>query len=64
MIFINNINKKVGLIKYLHIMLLDNLKNKTNQIIIMFFFNLSNKLRKLFGKDFFVKIYIYKVTSK
>lgn len=59
MIFVNNINEEIALIEYLCTKFLDNLKDKIDQMIQYFHFNLSNKLRKLFVKDFFSDKYIY-----
>lgn len=44
MIFVNNINKKRAIVKYLYIRFLNNL---------YFHLNVSNKSRKLFMKNFF-----------
>lgn len=50
MIFVDSINEKMALIKYLCSKLLDNLKDKVKEKIYL---NLSNKSKKLFAKDFF-----------
>ena len=52
MIFVDNINEGMALIKYLRTKLPKNLKDKADQVIRCFHSNLSNKSRKLFAKDF------------
>lgn len=52
-IFVANISRNIILTKYLYTKLLDNLKDKSNQIIQYYYSNLLNELKKLFTKDFF-----------
>lgn len=52
MIFVDNINEKMVLMEYLCTKLLDNLKDKVDQIKRCFHFNLSNESRILLVKDF------------
>lgn len=52
MIIVDSINERMPLTKYLCSKLLDNLKNKVEQVIQYFYSNLSNKSRKLFTEYF------------
>lgn len=52
MIFINSINERIALTEYLYIKLSNNLKDKVEYMIQYFYSNLSDKLRKLFVKDY------------
>ena len=64
MIFVDNINEEITLREYLYTNLLDNLKDKVDQVIQCFYFNLTNESRKLFAKIFFKKIYVYGFVPK
>ncbi len=52
MIFVDSINKEMALTEYLRTKLLDNLKDKAEQVIQCFYSNLSDKSSKLFVRDF------------
>lgn len=53
MIFVDSNNKEIVLIEYLCTKVLDNLKDKTEQVIQCFYSDLSDKSKEWFAEDFF-----------